>query len=68
MGSMAFQITSLTIVYSAVYSGADHRKHLHPHPLANEHRWLVKAPRWIHSVPDASGFTDLDPAPWGLSP
>ena len=24
---MASQITSLTIVYSAVYSGADHRKH-----------------------------------------
>ena len=27
MGSMAPQITSLTIVYSAVYSGADQRKH-----------------------------------------
>ena len=27
MGSMASQITSLTIVYSAVYSGADQRKH-----------------------------------------
>ena len=27
MGAMAFQITSLTIVYSAVYSGADQRKH-----------------------------------------
>ena len=26
-GSMAFQITSLTIVYSTVYSGADQRKH-----------------------------------------
>ena len=26
MGSMASQITSLTIVYSAVYSGADQRK------------------------------------------
>ena len=25
MGSMVSQITSLTIVYSAVYSGADHR-------------------------------------------
>ena len=27
MGSMASQITSLTIVFSAVYSGADQRKH-----------------------------------------
>ena len=27
MGSMASQITSLTIVCSAVYSGADQRKH-----------------------------------------
>ena len=27
MGPMASQITSLTIVYSTVYSGADERKH-----------------------------------------
>ena len=27
MGTMASQITSLTIVYSAVYSGQDQRKH-----------------------------------------
>ena len=27
MGAMVSQITSLTIVYSTVYSGADHRKH-----------------------------------------
>ena len=26
-----------------------------PHPVASEHRWLVTAPRWIHSVPDVSG-------------
>ena len=26
-----------------------------PHPVASEHRWLVKSPRWIHSVPDVSG-------------
>ena len=25
-----------------------------PHPVASEHGWLVKAPRWIHSVPDVS--------------
>ena len=27
MGAMASEITSLTIVYSTVYSGADQRKH-----------------------------------------
>ena len=27
MGAIAFQTTSLTIVYSTVYSGADQRKH-----------------------------------------
>ena len=27
MGAMAYQITSLTIVYSTIYSGADQRKH-----------------------------------------
>ena len=27
MGAMASQLTSLTIVYSIVYSGADQRKH-----------------------------------------
>ena len=27
MGAMAFQITSLTIVYSTIYSGTDQRKH-----------------------------------------
>ena len=28
MGAIAYQITSLTIVYSTVYSDADQRKHL----------------------------------------
>ena len=27
MGTMASQITNITIVYSTVYSGADQRKH-----------------------------------------
>ena len=34
MGAMASQITSLTIVYSTVYSGADQRKHQSSAPLA----------------------------------
>ena len=43
MDSMAFQITSLTIVYSAVYSGADQRKHQSSASLAfvrGLHRWF----------------------------
>ena len=52
MGSMASQITSLTIVYSAVYSGADQRKHqsstslaivrgIHRGPVNSQHKWPV---------------------------
>ena len=42
MGTMASQITSLTIVYSTVYSGADQRKHQSSASLAfvrGIHRW-----------------------------
>ena len=50
MGTMATQITSLTNVYSNVYSGADHRKHQRSASLAFErriHRWPVNSPhRW----------------------
>ena len=52
MGSMASQITSLTIVFSAVYSGADQRKHqsfasltfvwrIHRGPLNSPPKWSV---------------------------
>ena len=52
MGSMASQITSLTIVYSTVYSGADQRKHqssaslafvwgIHRRPVNSPHTWLI---------------------------
>ena len=52
MGSMASQITSLTIVYSAVYSGADQRKHqssaslafvrgIHRRPVNSPYKWPV---------------------------
>ena len=52
MGPMAFQITSLTIVYSTVYSGADQRKHqssvslafvrgIHMWPVNCAHKWLA---------------------------
>ena len=50
MGAMAFQITSLTIVYSNVYSGADQRKHQSSALLAFVrwiHRWPVNSPhKW----------------------
>ena len=52
MGAMPSQITSLTIVYSAVYSGADQRKHqssaslafvrgIHRKPANSPHQWPV---------------------------
>ena len=47
MGAMASQITSLTIVYSTVYSGADQRKHQSSASLAflrGIHRWPVNSP------------------------
>ena len=52
MGTIASQITSLTIVYSTVYSGADQRKHqnsasltfvrgIHRGPVNSPHKWPV---------------------------
>ena len=50
MGTMAFQMTSLTIVYSTVYSGADQRKHQSYASLAfvlGIHRWPKNSPhKW----------------------
>ena len=50
MGSMASQITSLTIVYPTVHSGADQRKHQSSASLAfvrEIHRWPVNyPPKW----------------------
>ena len=47
MSTMASQITSLTIVYSTVYSGADQRKHQSSASLAfvrGIHQWPVNSP------------------------
>ena len=52
MDAIASQITSLTIVYSIVYSDADHRKHqssaslafvwgIHRGPVNSPHKWSV---------------------------
>ena len=50
MGLMVSEITSLTIVYSTVYSGADQRKHQSSASLAfvrGIHRWPVNSPhKW----------------------
>ena len=50
MGTMASQITSLTIVYPTFYSGADQRKHQSSVSLASVwgiHRWPVNSPhKW----------------------
>ena len=47
MSTMASQITSLTIVYSIVYSGVNQRKHQSSALLAfvrEIHRWPVNSP------------------------
>ena len=44
---MASQITSLTVVYSIVYSGADQRKHQSSASLAFV--WGIHRDRWIHT-------------------
>ena len=47
MGTMASQITSLTIVWSTVYSGADQIRYQNPASLASVrviHRWSVISP------------------------
>ena len=50
MGTIASQITSLTIVYSALYSDADQREHQSSASLAfvqGIHRWPVNSPhKW----------------------
>ena len=52
ISTMAYQITSLTIIYSTVYSGTDQRKHqssaslafmrvIHRGPVNSPHKWPV---------------------------
>ena len=62
MGAMASQITSLTIVYSTVYSDADQRKHqssaslacvrgTHRGPVNSPHKWPVTRKMFpVHDV------------------
>ena len=76
MGAMASQITSLTTVYSTVYSGADQRKHQSSASLAfvrGIHRWPVNFPhkwpvtRTMLSFDDVILF-DADQGPYVTSP
>ena len=60
MGAMASQFTSITIVYSTVYSGADQRKHQSSESLAfvrGIHRWPVNSP---HKWPVARKMLPFD--------
>ena len=60
MGVIASQITSLAVVYSAVYSGADQRKHQSSASLAfvrGIHRWPVNSP---HKRPVTRNFFPFD--------
>ena len=62
MSAMAFQITSLTIVYSAVYSGADQRKHKGSASLAfvwGIHQWLANSPHKGPVTPKMFLFDDV---------
>ena len=60
MSTIASQITSLTIVYSTVYSGVDQRKHQSSVALAyvrGIHRWPVNSP---HKRPVTRKMLSLD--------
>ena len=62
MSTIASQITSLTIVYSTVYSGADQRKHQSSVSLAfvrGIHRWPVNSPHEWPVTRKMSPFDDI---------
>ena len=69
MGVVASQITSLTIVYSTVYSDADQRKHqsfaslafvrgIHRGPVNSPHKWPVTL-KWFHLMTSSWDFSVL---------
>ena len=72
MGTIASQITSLNIVYSTVYSGADQRKHqnsaslafvrgIHRGPVNSPHKWPVTRKMFPFDdvIMDFDAFTDI---------
>ena len=75
MGAIASQMTSLTIVYSTVYSGADQSKHqssaslafvwgIHRGPLNSPHKWPVRG-KCFHLMA-SSWFTDVGQMHWKI--
>ena len=69
MGAIASQITSLTIVYSTVYSDADQRKHqssaslafvrgIHRGPVNSPHKWPVTQ-KCFHLITSSCSFSRL---------
>ena len=64
MGTMAFQITSLTIVYSTFFSGGDQIKHqssASPAFVRGFYRWSVNSP---HKGPVTRKCFHLKTPPW----
>ena len=59
IGVMASQITSLTIVYSTIYSGADQRKHQSSAPLRGIRRWPVNSSHKWPVTPKMFPFDDV---------
>ena len=62
MSTMASQITSLTIAYTAFFSGADQRKHRSSASLAvvrGNHRWPVTSPQKWPVTPTMFLFDDV---------
>ena len=67
MGAMASQITSLTVIYSTVYSGADQRKHQSSASLAfvrGIHRWPANSPHKRPVTRKMFPFDDVFMIPW----
>ena len=67
MGAMAYQITSLTIGYSIVYTSADQRKHQSSASLAvvrGIHQWPVNSP---HKWPVTRKMFPFDDVTMGIT-
>ena len=70
MGAIASQITSLAIVYSLVYSDAEHRKHqssaslafvrgIHRGPVNSPHKWSVTRKMFHLMTPSWKSLIDM---------
>ena len=69
MSAMVSQITSITIVYSTLYSGADQRKHQSSASLAfvrGIHRWPVNSPHKGHVTRKIHPLDDVTTQLWKL--